>query len=155
MHNPARINRVVLGVVVPFAFAATACSDNPTSPESLEGPCDPTVVIRHTPVATPPPLSAVREALIHAAEVMSKGLEDSAQSRTLLRELTALHPPVGPVNAEVTCTLLVRAGEALDAVPDDPATRPDRDGIQLILDLAAGALLAQHTIAPPNSRIDP
>jgi len=40
------------------------------------------------------------------------------------------------------CRLVSAAIESLDALPDDPATRPDRVGIRLILSLAAQALTA-------------
>ena len=92
----------------------------------------------------PQPFSptALRPALLHAADPMTSTLGTGASADTLRRALDDLGQSFTGNNFDTECRLLVIAWDALSELPDTPETLPDRDGIRLILALAARALEA-------------
>ena len=92
----------------------------------------------------PQPFSpvALRPALLHAAGPMTSALGTGASADTLRRVLGDLGQSFAGNNFDTECRLVVIAWDALSELPDTPETLPDRDGIRLILALAARALEA-------------
>lgn len=86
--------------------------------------------------------AALRPALLHAADPMTSVLVAGENSETLGRALADLGQSFSGSNFDTECRLLLIAWDALSRLPDTPETLPDRDGIRLILALAARALEA-------------
>jgi len=92
----------------------------------------------------PQPFSpeALRPALLHAAGAMTSDLGTGESADTLRRALGDLGQAFAGRNFDTECRLVLIAWGALSELPDTPETLPDRDGIRLILALAARALEA-------------
>lgn len=95
-------------------------------------------------VVQPQPFSpaALHPALLHAADPMTSTLGTGESAATLRSALGDLGQTLTGTNFDTECRLLLIAWGALSRLPDTPETLPDRDGIRLILALAAGALAA-------------
>ena len=97
-----------------------------------------------TAMVTGPPFALIetRSAVQHAADVMSTALGLGADVRALQGFTTALAGDIAASRTNDACRNLTSAYGALKALPDTPATLPDRDGIRLILALTSQALAA-------------
>lgn len=123
-------------------LAVAACKgDSPVAPEAFSRkPCRPPVnlVSMVTGPAFAP--SAMRSALLHAAVPMTAALGTGADVQALHDAITIVITDIGVSDNDGACRLLSIAAGALAALPDTPATLPDRDGIRLILALTAQSL---------------
>jgi len=113
-------------VTEPVAFDPVKCAP---SPALLAG-------------ANPQPFafSALQAAFLHAAGPMTSALGSSEQVDQLKQAMNEMVLPDDPRSKDTACRLLSVATSALAALPDNPETLPDRDGIRLVLILAAGVL---------------
>jgi hypothetical protein len=125
-----------------LALLGSACG----SATVVAPPDDPCIVPTTLRVVDAPGLSqpSLRSALFHAAGPMTSALGTSVNVRELQRGINDL-VSAELVRADVACRGIMVATKALDAMPDDPATRPDRDGIRLVLGLAVHAFEVQPT----------
>ena len=85
-------------------------------------------------------IEALRPALEHAAGAMASVIgsgELAASLAGLAGFAQALNAENLPING---CRTIVAAMNVLETLPDDPATRPDRDAVRLVLALAGAAL---------------
>jgi hypothetical protein len=71
---------------------------------------------------------------------MSSSLGTSWAVGELARATAQLSVDLAVHQGDADCRLVRVALDALDDLPNDPATLPDRDGVRLILSLAAHAL---------------
>ncbi len=74
---------------------------------------------------------------------MASALGSSEQVTQIMRAMEGIASRAGSPTTDSACRLLIVAGNALDALGDNPATLPDRDGIRLVLILAAGVIQAR------------
>jgi len=128
-----------------IALGALACEGSlaPTAPSDPVSPrvtCElPSWLMagnRPEPLGLDPLLSALQ----HAAGPMSSALGTSEPASRLARAIEAMAAREGLLAVEPSCKPMLEAAEALQALPDDPETRPDRDGIGLVLTLAAALM---------------
>jgi len=123
-------------------LAVAACKgDSPVAPEAFSRkPCrvPEHLVSMVTGQAFAP--AAMRSALVHAAGPMTAALGTGTNVQALQDAINAVIADIGVANNDGACRLLSIAAGALDALPDTPATLPDRDGIRLILALTAQSL---------------
>lgn len=127
------LNRWTMPLV---ALLATACrSSSVVAP--VEEPC---AVPASLPVvqASGMTQASMHPALLHAAGPMTSSLGTSVDVKSLQSGIGEL-VSTAPVRADVACHGIMAATKALDALPNDAATRPDRDGIRLVLALAVKA----------------
>jgi hypothetical protein len=85
-------------------------------------------------------IDALRAALEHAAGPVAVAIgsgELSASLADVAGFVHAWHSENLPING---CRTIIAAVNVLDALPDDPATKPDRDTARLVLALAGTAL---------------
>jgi hypothetical protein len=87
-------------------------------------------------------LTDMRSAVPHAADRVTTALGLGADVGTLQGFATALASDVAASRTEDACRHLTSAWNTLKALPDTPATLPDRDGIRLILALTSQAVAA-------------
>jgi hypothetical protein len=71
---------------------------------------------------------------------MAAALGSDKLTAELVRATAQLGNDLGTRSEDTECRVLKLAAAALERLPDDPATRPDRDVIGLVLTLAAHAL---------------
>jgi hypothetical protein len=134
--------RVTLSVLTAATLAAGSCSD-PLGPEEL--PCAVPASLITQVAAQPADNAAIRAALLHAAGPMASAL-GSPELTATLGETTELVAQALDDGLPLTgCRILARASESLDRLSDDPATLPDREGIRLILAIAAHRLSESQT----------
>ena len=123
-------------------LAVVACNgESPVAPEAFSRkPCRPpeNLVSMVTGPAFAP--TAMRSALLHAAGPMTAALGTGADVQALQDAINIVISDIGVSKYDGACRLLSIAAGALDALPDTPATLPDRDGIRLILALTAQSL---------------
>jgi hypothetical protein len=85
-------------------------------------------------------LSALRPALAHAASLMTPSLPVGPARDQLQRSLTLLLAQGFGTVADTDCAQVSSAWTSLAQIPRTPESLPDRDGIALVLALAARAL---------------
>jgi len=125
------------------ALLATACrSSSVVAPR--EEPC---AVPTTLPAVDAPAVtqSSIRSALVHAAGPMTAALGANVDVRALQAGINDL-VSAELVRADVACRGIMAATKALDAMPDTPATRPDRDGIRVVLALAVRAFGVEDAV---------
>ena len=81
--------------------------------------------------------AGLRSALVHAAGPMSDALGSGSGVTSLRNPINSAAAHIAASENDKACVALSSAKDALDALPDTPATLPDRDGIRMILALAA------------------
>lgn len=120
-----------------------ACSSNLTQSDPLQAErCDPPAAILASAGSPPFTLQALHDAVVHAAGPMASALGSSDEVRQIVRAMEGIAARDGSLATDTACRLLIVAGNALDALDNDPATLPDRDGIRLVLVLASGVIQA-------------
>ncbi|MEX1256949.1 MAG: hypothetical protein WEG36_04955 [Gemmatimonadota bacterium] len=72
---------------------------------------------------------------------MASGLPEGAATSALVSATTELGMGLDALSGDSECGALISADAALERIPDDPASLPDRTGIRLVLDVAALALV--------------
>jgi hypothetical protein len=131
-------------VLSALVLVLAGCSDKvilvtgPTTHASCRPPAELTVMVIGAPFA----LIDMRSAVQHATDKMSTALGLGADVLALQGFTTALASDIAVSNNDDACRHLTSAYGALKALPDTPATFPDRDGIRLILALTSQALAA-------------
>ena len=128
-------------LATPLVALSLATCDDPLGPESRPS-CE---LPAPTPAVTAYEglhIDVLLAALEHAAGPMAAAIGSAELTESLtgmagfVRELRAENAPING------CRAVVQALGVLDALSDDPATKPDRDAIQLILALAGSAFNA-------------
>jgi hypothetical protein len=94
--------------------------------------------------AVPQPLGypLLRDALVHAAGPMSAALGSSREVDQLRQSMEQMIEAGQSRTLDTACRLILVANAALDALPATPETLPDREGIRLVLMIAAGIVKA-------------
>ena len=132
-------HRAVLALAS-IVLAACNASD-PLAPPIDDGPCTlPSSLPPVTYVGTISPAS-MHDALIQAAGPMTAALGTGVDVQKLQSGINAILSAGAP-SGDAACRLVSAAANALDALPDDPATRPDRAGIRIVLALSSRAFQA-------------
>ena len=132
---------IVLSTLV---LVLAGCNDQlilaprPVAPTSCRPPAELTAMVTGQPNA----LIDMRSPLQHAADKMSTALGLHADAVALRDFTAALVGDIAASRMDDACRHLTSAFGALKALPDTPATLPDRDGIRLILALTSQALAA-------------
>jgi hypothetical protein len=127
--------------LVLLALGAGACSDNITEPARFDAvQCDPDPALLVGAIRQPFAFSALHAAFLHAAGPMASAIGSSEQVDQLKRSMAEMPLPDDKKSMDTACRLLSVANSALKAMPNNPETLPDRDGIRLVLMLAAGVL---------------
>jgi len=109
-----------------LALVLAACDPKTPAPFAPEPCLIPSALVEVVQPQSFTP-TALRPALLHAAGPMTSALLGQSFTGN---------------NFDTECRLVVIAWDALSELPDTPETLPDRDGIRLILALAARALEA-------------
>jgi hypothetical protein len=119
-----------------------ACSDTPSAPPEAFSPepCVPPKTLSNSIASQSVSLPSLSDALNHAAGPLASTLGDEASVRTVRDAVGAITAQLDRVDADRACRLLYIASSALDNLPDDPATLPDRTDIRLILALTSQAI---------------
>jgi len=136
-----RPSRALRTKVVLFGalLTVTACDSNPMGPVPTAATPEPCLqalfgaAIAHVPLP-----SDLASAVEHAAGPMAEAVGAptlSAELADLRRGFLSSKPSSSPVMND--CGAVNRAAAALVQVPDTPKTRPDREGIRLVLMLVA------------------
>ncbi len=125
-------------------FLVAACDSSPTgvAPE----PC----ALPRLPAGFSAPVltnEQVRSALRDAGTRMVQGMGSGAAVTDLAASLGQLENRVGGANAAESCAALTTALQNLAALPDEPATRPDRSAVELVLQVTNAALHAAGGVA--------
>jgi hypothetical protein len=147
MHDPVGIPKApgVKGrpaILWPLLVAMAACDSNVLGPEALSARrCDPPPMLIAGAQPQPFALGALREALLHAAGPMTAALGSSSEVDQLRKAMNGMANQDDRVT-DTACRLIFVASDALTALPPSPETLPDRDGIRLVLMLAAGVVKA-------------
>ncbi|HEY6209296.1 MAG TPA: hypothetical protein VIW28_09560 [Gemmatimonadales bacterium] len=132
------------GTAVAFvllALGAGACSENITEPVRFDAVvCVPDPALLVDAIRQPFAFSALHAAFLHAAGPMASALGTSEQVDQLSQSMEEMPLPDDKKSMDTACRLLSVANSALKAMPNKPETLPDRDGIRLVLMLAAGVL---------------
>jgi hypothetical protein len=89
------------------------------------------------------PSTALHPALLHAAGPMASVLGEGELTNELRESIKILGSASGPELHDTHCRLVVIASAALRRMADTPETRPDRDGMHLVLALLANALVTE------------
>ena len=126
-----------------LALGAGACNDNVTAPVQLD-PVRCTLAASLLVGVNPQPftLSDLHAAFLQAAGPIAGALGSSEQVDQIKQAMADMVLPDDAKAKDTACRLLSVANSALAAMPDNPETLADRDGIRLVLILAAGAVLA-------------
>ena len=130
----------VAGLFLPLLVLG-ACDPKTPAPFEPQPSLLPAALVEAVQPQTFTPL-ALRPALLHAAGPMTADFGTGASADTLRRALGDLGQSFVGNNFDTECRVLVIAWDALSELPNTPETLPDRDGIRLILALAARALEA-------------
>jgi len=134
------VRRRGLAALPLVALALGACESSTLGPAAFESiPCELPFSTYSSIYAQPFQPEAVRSALLHAAGPMTSALGSGAAVDHVRTGLLELAETLGN-RAPVECRQLTVVSEALTAVPTAPGMLADRDGIRLIIALAAGAL---------------
>lgn len=139
-----RARRAIVRSVAPVAaiLVLATCSD-PLGPEERACSVPPSlqnIVAAQTVQSTQPSNSAIRSALMHAAGPMAAAIGASQITAPFIVEAMAAAESLDEGLGRSGCHHVVAAVTHLDNMPDDPATLPDREGIRMILAIAASAL---------------
>lgn len=128
---------------VGLTLATGACSSNLTQFNPLGAErCDPPPALLAGVDPHQFTLVALHDAVLHAAGPMASALGSSDEVRRVVKAMEGIAARDESQATDTACRLVIIAGNALDALGDDPATLPDRDGIRLVLVLAAGVIRA-------------
>lgn len=126
-----------------LALGGGACDSNLTQPDPLHAvKCEPPATLLAGVHPQPFALGAIHAAFLHAAGPMASALGSSEQVSQLTQATREMAAQDGPTALDTACRLLIVASNALTAMADNPETLPDRDGIRLVLMLAAAAIQA-------------
>lgn len=123
--------------------AVAGCTEQAGAPES----CAPPAALVAAVNAPPSSPASMEAALLHAAGPMTDALGTPSE----VQELRAVMQDAATrvqVNADGACRAISTALDLLDSLPDNPATRPDRDGIRMVLALTARSLVTPTTATP-------
>jgi hypothetical protein len=128
---------------VVFAVSAivASCGESPTAPpaSSLSNPCTPAALpaISAADAVAPADLnSALQDALTRT----SAGLGTGANVQAFQDAIRTVTASIDATNNSGVCRKITTASVALNALPDDPASLPDRDAIRMVLALAAQSI---------------
>lgn len=140
--------RSALGVALAvglLTLGVTACTSDITQPELFFAvKCEPPALLLAGANSPPFAFGALHEAFRHAAGPMTLALGSSEKVNQLKRALDGLARQEKPETLDTSCRLLQVASEVLASLPNNPETLPDRDGIRLVLILAARAVKAEQ-----------
>lgn len=135
--------RVTLSIFATATLVAAGSCADPLGPS--EQPCAVPASLVMQLAAQPADDASIRSALLHAAGPMARGV-GSPELTSLLGETTTLVPQALSDGLPLTgCSIVARTAESLARLSDDPATLPDREGIRLILAIAAHRLFERQT----------
>jgi hypothetical protein len=137
------IRRAMARCAGPAGLLLLATCSDPLGPEERACSVPPNlqaIVEALTVQAQQPSPAAIRSALVHAAGPMAAVIGASHLTAPIAGETMAAAESVADGLNRSGCHHVVAAATHLDNLPDDPATRPDRDGIRMILAIAANAL---------------
>jgi hypothetical protein len=124
-----------------LALGTGACSDNITEPVRFDAvQCTPEPSLLVGAIWQPFAFSALHAAFLHAAGPMATALGSTEQVDQIKQAMGDMPLPDDAKSKDTACRLLSVANSALVAMPNNPETLPDRDGIRLVLILAAGVL---------------
>ena len=128
-------------VLALLSVGATACESNLTQPDPLTAvPCEPPAMLLSVGNSQPFALGELHAAFLHAAGPMASALGSSDQVDQLILAMQQMARLDGSHAVDTVCRLLRLTSNALAALPDSPETLPDREGIRIVLMLAASAL---------------
>ncbi len=123
-----------------------ACDGSPLAPEAfVPEPCIVPAEIVASISPQPFPPAALHSALLHAAGPMTSALGSGMLTTELAKATTQLGQGLQSRAGDTECRVLELASTALARLPDDPAVLPDREGIRLVLALAARAIAGEMT----------
>ncbi len=127
-----------------LAVGGVACESNLTQPpDPLHAvKCEPPAALLAGAQPQPLALGALHAAFLHAAGPMASALGSSEQVSQLTQAMEAMAAQDGSWALDTACRLVIVASNALTAMADNPETLPDRDGVRLVLILAAGVIEA-------------
>lgn len=135
--RPLRRDLFRFGLLAGFLLAACDSSPTGVAPEPCALPPLPTGF--GAPGLTN---EQVRSALRDAGTRMVQGLGSGAAVTDVAASLGQLENRVGGANAAESCAALATALQNVAALPDEPAVRPDRSAIELVLQVTNAALHA-------------
>jgi len=124
-----------------ISAGGTACDSNLTQPDPLTAvQCETPAMLLAGVNSQPFALGALHAAFLHAAGPMASALGSSDQVEQLSLAMQEMAKQDGSHAVDTVCRLLQIASNAMAALPDSPETLPDREGIRIVLILAAGVL---------------
>ena len=136
-----RTSRGAAVTLVLLALGVGACSDNITEPVRFDAvQCVPDPALLVGAIRQPFAFSALHAAFLHVAGPMASALGTSEEVDQLKQAMENMPLPDDNKSMDTACRLLSVANSALVAMPNNPETLPDRDGIRVVLMLAAGVL---------------
>jgi hypothetical protein len=125
-------------LVIPAVIGS--CSDSPTAPaSSSSNPCTPAALPAISAADAVAP-AVLNDALQDASTRMSAGLGTGAQVQSVQNAIRTVETSIAAPNNSGVCGKITIAADRVDALPDDPASLPDRDAIRLVLALAAQSI---------------
>lgn len=147
--NPCQPTRARRGIsratLLPLAVVLATCSD-PFGPEELPCAVPPTLLAQVSAnAAVTQDLGAIRSALAHAAGPLATALGSSGLQESLVKTTGLVANTLEDGLPLTGCRIVAIAADHLNALPDDPATRPDREAIRLALAIAAKAIAEART----------
>jgi hypothetical protein len=134
-----------LWVAAPLMLVLGACDSAVTAPKAFnEELCQVPAALAQSVYTHQWPSTSLRPALQHAAGPMASVLGEGELTHELRQSIAILGTETDqPTLHDTHCRLVVIASAALRRMPDTAETRPDRDGIQLVLALLANALVTE------------
>jgi hypothetical protein len=124
-----------------LALGAGACNDNITSPVKFDAvQCVPAPELLAGIIRQPFAFSQLHDAFLHAADPIATALGTTDEVNQIKLAMEKMPTLNDPKSLDTACRLLSVANSALEAMPNNPETLPDRDNIRLVLILAAGVL---------------
>jgi hypothetical protein len=139
------VGRNVRWVAAPLLIVLGACDSAVTAPQAFdEARCAVPADLAASVYAHQFASASLRPALQHAAGPMASVLGEGALTNELRESMSILGNEANAARLHDThCRLVVIASAALRRLPDTPETRPDRDGMHLVLALLANALVTE------------
>lgn len=124
-----------------LSAGGTACESNLTQPGPLTPvKCETPAMLLSGGNSQPFALGELHAAFLHAAGPMASALGSSDQVEQLSLAMQEMARLDGSHAVDTVCRLLRITSNALAALPESPETLPDREGIRIVLILAASAL---------------
>jgi hypothetical protein len=132
-------------VAAPLMLVLGACDSAVTAPKAFnEELCQVPTALAQSVYTHQFASTSLRPALQHAAGPMASVLGEGELTHELRKSIATLGTETdGPTLHDTHCRLVVIASAALRRMPDTAETRPDRDGIHLVLALLANALVTE------------